>query len=267
MVRMKRHAPHRYPVSLRERVYTIVVGPLALVAVLFALLALLPHPPLAETHVSIPTLLLATLFTLARLALAYALSVVIAIPVALLIERNRAFETVLLPLFDVLESVPNLALLPFLVVLFSSFGFLEGAAIVILILNMVWSIAFAVVGGLQVIQRDVTSAARMFGLSGFGYVRRLVLPAIFPQFVTGSILAVASGWNIIIVAEALHAYLPGGTASQDLFGIGSILVFASEQGDSILYLFAFSIMIAAIALFNFFVWQRLLHFVQRFRFE
>lgn len=267
---MKRHyAPHhaRYPVSLRERLYAFVIGPFAVIAVLFFLFRIVPHAPTAASVLSLPTLLLATLYTLARLAIAYVLAVVVAVPVALLIERNRAFETVLLPLFDVLESVPNLALLPFLVVLFGAFGFLEGAAIVILFLNMVWSIVFALVGGLQIIPRDVVYAARIFGLSGFSFVRRLILPAIFPQFVTGSILAVASGWNIIIVAEALHVYIAGGTSAQDLFGIGSILVSASASGESGLYLLAFSVMIAVIAVFNFFVWQRLLHLAQRFRFE
>jgi len=150
---------------------------------------------------------------------------------------------------------------------FGQYGFLDGAAITILFLNMVWNIVFALVGGLQIIPRDVKDAAHIFGLHGASFVRRLSLPAIVPQFITGSILAVASGWNIIIVAEALHAYIPGGTSAQDLFGIGSILVSASAQGQTSLYLLAFSIMIIVIALFNFFVWQRLLHFSQRFRFD
>jgi NitT/TauT family transport system permease protein len=266
---MKRHHAYamRYPVSLSERIYTFVIGPFVVVAVLFVLFKFVPHAPVAGSVPTIATILLATGYTLVRLAVAYVFAVIVAIPIALLIERNRTFETILLPLFDVLESIPNLAVLPALVVLFGQFGFLDGAAITILFLNMVWNIVFAVVGGLQIIPRDVVYAARIFGLSGFSFVRRLLVPAIFPQFVTGSILAVASGWNIIIVAEALHAYIPGGTSAQDLFGIGSILVAASAHGQSELYLLAFSIMVGVIAVFNFLVWQRLLHLAQRFRFE
>ncbi|HWP61793.1 MAG TPA: ABC transporter permease subunit, partial [Candidatus Paceibacterota bacterium] len=230
------------------------------------LFLIVPHPS-AASALTFSTVLLATGSTMLRIGAAYVLAVVVAIPVALLIERNRAFETVLLPLFDVLESIPNLAVLPVLVLVFGQYGFLDGAAITILFLNMVWNIVFALVGGLQIIPRDVKDAAHIFGLHGASFVRRLSLPAIVPQFITGSILAVASGWNIIIVAEALHAYIPGGTSAQDLFGIGSILVSASAQGQTSLYLLAFSIMIIVIALFNFFVWQRLLHFSQRFRFD
>ena len=255
-----------YPVSLEERLYVFIVGPIFVLAALAFLFKLIGHPPVVGS-LSWQAMLLAVFFTLMRLALAYAIAVVVAVPIALLIEYNRTFETLLLPVFDVLESIPNLAILPALVVIFGGLGFLDGAAITILFLNMVWSIVFALVGGLQVIPRDVVYAARVFGLSGFSLIRRLTLPAIFPQFVTGSILAVAAGWNIIIVAEALHAYVPGGGSAQDLFGIGSILVTTAASGENGQYLVAFGIMIAVIALFNFFVWQRLLHYSQRFRFE
>ena len=243
-----------------------MLGPLLLFALLAFVLKYIGHPPMA-TSITVATMMTAVLATLGRLAVAYVFSVMCAIPIALLIEHNRTFETILLPIFDVLESVPNLALLPALVVFFGSFGFIEGAAITILFLNMVWTIVFALVGGLQVIPHDMFSAGRVFGLRGFSMIRRLTLPAIFPQFVTGSILAVASGWNIIIVAEALHVYLPQGTSAQDLFGIGTILVQTSAVGDTATYMLAFGVMIAMIAAFNFFVWQRLLHYSQRFRFE
>jgi NitT/TauT family transport system permease protein len=265
MRRTRRSLLH-YPGTLEERLYVLIAGPLLVVALLAFLFKLIGHPPVVSA-LSVPQLLLAVYFTLARLGLAYALAVVCAIPIALLIEYNRTFETILLPISDVLESIPNLAILPALVVIFGKFGFLDGAAITILFLNMVWSLVFAIVGGLQVIPKDVVFAARVFGLSGFSLTKRLTLPAIFPQFVTGSILSVAAGWNIIIVAEALHVYIPGGSSAQDLYGIGSVLVATSAAGQSGQYLVAFGIMIVVIALFNFFVWQRLLHYSQKFRFE
>ena len=93
------------------------------------------------------------------------------------------------------------------------------------------------------------------------------MPAIFPQFVTGSILSFAAGWNICIVAEVLHTYIPNGNSSQDLYGIGSVLVNASAQGNNLTFLAAVIIMVIIIALLNFFIWQKLLHYSQQFRFE
>jgi NitT/TauT family transport system permease protein len=123
------------------------------------------------------------------------------------------------------------------------------------------------VGGLKAIPADIKLAAQAFGLKGFAYIRRVLLPASTPHIVTGSILAWGQGWNIIIVAEVLHTYLPNGTASQDLFGIGSVLVHASTAQQTGVFVGAVLVMTVAIALLNLFVWQRLLHYAERFKFE
>jgi NitT/TauT family transport system permease protein len=195
------------------------------------------------------------------------LASLVAIPLSLFVTSNPLIETIFLPVFDVLESVPILVLFPVLVVLFVSTGFLNGAAIAILFLTMLWSIVFTLVGGIKIIPKDIVYAGHIFGLRGFDFVRKVTLPAIIPQFITGSILALAQGWNIIIVAEVLHTYLPGGTSAQDLFGIGAILVNASAEAQTGVFLQAVFLMVVIIAFFNFFVWQKLLHHAQRYRFE
>ena len=255
-----------YPVTMPERLYTLLVGPLLVCLVVYLLVRLFPSVSGTQT-LTLPVIVEALVATLLRIGVAYVFAAIIAVPIALLVEVNRTVESFLLPVFDVFESIPNLAVLPILLVFFMQFGFLDGAAVTILFLNMVWTIVLALVGGLKVIPQDVTFAARIFGLHGFSYIRRLILPGIFPQFVTGSILAVASAWNIIIVAEAVHAYIPNGIPSQDLFGIGTLLVSASAQGDRTTYAIVFFVMVATIALFNFFVWQRLLNYAQHFRFD
>lgn len=85
--------------------------------------------------------------------------------------------------------------------------------------------------------------------------------------VTGSILALAQGWNIIIVAEVIHTYIPNATHTQDLFGIGSIMVNASATGDTRLFIASLAVMIVAIGLQNFLVWQKLIHYSEKFKFE
>lgn len=258
-----------YPITMRERIWTILVGPLIILLLVFGLLRLFPflaaHEP--GEAVSYDTIIVATFATMARLAVAYVLAVAAAVPLALAVTSSRTVEAVLLPLFDVLESVPILALFPVIIMVFVQFNSLNGAAICIIFLTMVWNIVFTVVGGLKVIPQDILYAAEVFGVRGLSRLRRVILPSVVPQLVTGSILAVAQGWNIIIVAEVLHTYIPGGTSAQDLFGIGSMLVAASASGQSEVFLAAVVAMVIVIALLNFFVWQRLLHFSQRFRFE
>jgi NitT/TauT family transport system permease protein len=254
--------------SFQKRVYTFLLGPLALVGVLYLVAQFIPSLlPQSSVQLSFSLIIIAALETFARIAVAYLLAVVCAIPLAILATSSPTAEAILLPIFDIFESIPILALFPVVIMLFINFNFLNGAAIFILFLAMLWNIVFTLVGGLKIIPKDIIYVAHIFGIRGFSYLRRVLLPAIVPQLVTGSILAVAQGWNLIIVAEVLRTYIPGGTAAQDLFGIGSILVDAAANAQTVVFMQSVLVMIVIIGLFNFFVWQRLLHIAQRFRFD
>jgi len=261
------HHAVMYPVSLPARIWGLIVGPLLLVAFVGAVVFVYPGVTFTGAPAAIPSIVEAALATCARLFIAYAIAVLIGVPLSIAVTRSPELEAVFLPLFDVLESVPILALFPVFIMLFISGGWLNSAAVVILALTMLWNIVFTVVGGIKLIPRDILYAARIFGLRGASLYTRIIIPAIVPQFITGSILAVAQGWNIVIVAEVLHTYIPGGTSAQDLFGVGALLVQASAEGQTKIFLLCVLVMVVFIAFFNFFVWQRLLHYAQRFRFD
>ena len=71
----------------------------------------------------------------------------------------------------------------------------------------------------------------------------------------------------MIVAEVLHTYIPHGTASQDLLGLGSLLVDSNAEGHASTFVATLAAMILLVTLMNFLIWQPLLHFAQRFRFD
>ncbi len=205
--------------------------------------------------------------SLVRLLIAYVLSILVGIPLALLAEGNHRIESVLLPVYDVLESIPILAFFPVIILFFVRSGLLEGAAIFMLFFTMIWSIVFSAIGGLRVIPKDVKSVGHVFGLSRWQRFTQITLPALFPPIVTGSILALAAGWNIVIVAEALHAYAPTSSHAGDLFGIGSILVNAAGSGDNGAFLGALAVLVIVITVINLFLWQPLLGRAERYKFE
>ncbi len=268
--RFHRHVVITYPISLWERFYSFVLGPVVFVAGLFILLKLFSNSTISLddiTPLPLGLIFSALLATSLRLLVAFILSIVTAIPLALLATRSRFTEKIFLPAFDILESIPILAFFPILIVFFVSIGFLNGAALFILYLSMLWNIVFTLIGGLKIIPKDIKEVAVIFGLSKVQTFFKVILPSIVPQLVTGSLLAVAQGWNIIIVAEVLHVYIPNGTAAQDLFGVGSILVNAAAKGQNDLFIFALLSMVLVIALLNFFVWQKLLRYAERFKFD
>jgi NitT/TauT family transport system permease protein len=263
-----RHFSVTYPVSVGQKLYSIFLTPIIIVVIIVLavkIFSIFPGAPLKA--IEFTTILKAFVYTFGRLSVAFILALIIAIPLALIADVNVSAEKILLPMFDIIQSVPVLAFFPIIIAVFVKYSLFDWAAIFILFLGMLWNLVFSLIGGLRVIPNDIKSAARVFNIRGFSYFRKILLPASVPYLTTGSILAWAQGWNIIIVAEVLHTYLPGGVPSQDLFGIGSMLVNAAATSQQALFISAIVIMVIGIGLINFFVWQRLLHYAERFKFE
>jgi NitT/TauT family transport system permease protein len=265
LIQHHRHPGYFYPIHIRQSLYGLVVVPLLLVLVAYGVVH--PAPVNSGGSVSVGVLLAALATSILRLLIAYGLALVLALPLAMLINRSVLTERILLPTFDVLQSVPVLAFFPVIIIFFVNYHFLEGAAVFIIFVSMLWNLVFSLVGGLRLVPSDIKAAARIFHIRRLEYLRQVQIPSIFPYFVTGSLLAWAQGWNILIVAEVLHTYLPGATASSDLFGIGSLMVHASAEGHDDVFIAAILTLVIAIALVNFFIWQKLLRYAERFRFE
>ncbi len=264
-----RHMSVSYPVSFKQRFYSLLLVPTILLVGVLIVIKMVGnnHALPSDGTISLDYVLLALITTFVRLAIAYVLALAISIPLALLINKNAKAERILLPLFDIIQSVPVLAFFPVVILFFAHYQLFNGAAIFILLITMLWSIVFSMVGGLRVIPQDIKEAAKIYKVSGLNYVKRVLLPATVPYLITGSLLAWAAGWNIVIVAEVLHTYLPSGYIAPDLYGIGSLLVTASASGDQHLFITAMVCMVIFIALINFFVWQKLLGYAEKFKFE
>lgn len=262
-----RHMHISYAHSFSQRVYSLFLVPLGAVLLSIVLLHTLGHVQQNSSTVSLPLVFLSLCATLMRLCVAYTLALLFAIPLSLLVTHSRSAERIFLPLFDIMQSLPILAFFPVIIVFFVHYGLYNAAAIFVLTITMLWSIVFSMVGGLHTIPQDIKDAGTLFGLNKTQYVEKILLPASVPYLITGSLLAFAGGWNIIIVAEVLHTYVPGASTSADLFGIGSVLVNAAASGQEYLFFVAIGMLIITIAILNFFVWQKLLRYGERFKFE
>jgi len=265
LIHHHRHPGYLYAVHLHQRLYGLVLVPL--VAVVVAALIVYHAPASGNGRVPLGMLIAALGSSMARLLVAYLVALVFALPMALLINYSPLTERALLPVFDIMQSVPVLAFFPVIIIFFVNYHFLEGAAVFIIFISMLWNLVFSLVGGLRLVPGDIKAAAYIYRIRRFAFVRRVTIPSIFPYFVTGSLLAWAQGWNILIVAEVLHTYLPHSGPSADLFGIGSVMVHASAGGNNNLFIAAILTLVVAIAIINLSIWQRLLRYAERFRFE
>ncbi len=203
--------------------------------------------------------------TLTRLAAAYSISLVIAISMGVLAAENKKFAMIFYPIYDVGQAVPILALFPILFITISRFfggrvG-LEITAITMLVLDMIWYLFQNIVTAVKAIPEEIKEVGRLFGFRGLKRITHVVIPAILPAIVTGSMLSWGTGWNTVIFAE----YMPYGSETLWLPGIGYFLgKVAYEYGNTVLLFLVLSLMTAIVIGMEKLIWNRLLRRVEKY---
>jgi NitT/TauT family transport system permease protein len=194
------------------------------------------------------------LATCARVAVALIITLLWTVPVGVLIGTNRRLANVLQPIVQVIAAVPATALFPIvLLALLHLPGGLNIAAIVLMLMGTQWYLLFNVIAGASAIPQDLRLTTELLQLSRVDRWRTLILPALFPFIITGSITAGGGAWNASIVAE--HVEFGGRTFSTS--GIGAIIAQATGTGDYALLLAGTLALVLAVVAINRLFWQRL----------
>jgi NitT/TauT family transport system permease protein len=206
--------------------------------------------------------------TLLRMVAAYALVVLFAIPYGIIAGIYKGPQKIMLPLLDILQSIPVLGYLPptilFFTARFSSTIALELASIILIFTGEAWAVTFGVYGGVRNIPEDIKRVGRTFGMTGWKYIRYIVLPSIFPPFITGSILAWGGGWYFLIAAEFMT--YGGVQYTKDFPGLGNYIAKSVYvYHDIYSALFGLTILVAIIYLINTFVWRPLMAYSDKFK--
>jgi NitT/TauT family transport system permease protein len=133
-------------------------------------------------------------------------------------------------------------------------GGMNLASILLILTGMQWYLLFNLLGGVSQIPSDLREAARSFGLSRFATWKRVVIPALLPSLVTGSITAWGGGWNALIVSEYFvyrhHEY--------QVLGLGALLDEATyNTGNGVMILLSLLAMIAVVITLNRLFWRRI----------
>jgi NitT/TauT family transport system permease protein len=209
---------------------------------------------------------LAILASFGRLALAYVISLAWTVPLSIWIGENERVARIATPIAEIGASVPATALFP-LIILFviRVFGGMNVASVLLILTGMQWYLLFNLIAGARAIPQDLKEMARSLRLSRWRYWRRVVLPALSPSLLTGSITGWGGGWNALIVAE----YIVYNQRAYQVVGIGALLDRATyELGSGALIFLTLSAMVIVILLLNRLLWRRLYRLaVARYRIE
>jgi NitT/TauT family transport system permease protein len=192
--------------------------------------------------------------TLLRVAASLVVALAWTIPTGVLIGTNRRLATWLQPLVQIAASVPATALFPVVVLLLVGLpGGFNLAAVLLMLLGSQWYLLFNVIAGASAIPQDLKYTADLLRLPRWQRWRTLILPALYPYLITGSITASGGAWNASIVAE----YIQFGGRTLTTRGIGAVIAHATAAGDYPLLVAATLTMVLAVVTVNRALWRRL----------
>jgi len=202
-----------------------------------------------------------------RMAAAYLLSLTFTLVYGRLAAYNRRAEGVLMPLLDVLQSVPILSFLP--VVLLSLSAILperiaaELASIVLIFTSQVWNMTFVWYQSLTTIPKELREASAIFRLNGWLRFKMLELPFAAIGLIWNSMMSWAGGWFFLMAAEIFTV----GQRDFRLPGLGAYLQEAANQGDTRAILWGIGALVLVIVALDQLVWRPLLAWADRFKLE
>lgn len=208
-----------------------------------------------------------TLLSVGRMAAAYILSLLFTLTYGRAAAYNRRAETILMPLLDVLQSVPILSFLP--VVLLSLSAIMpqaiaaEIASIVLIFTSQVWNMTFGWYQSLTTIPNELREASSIFRLNGWLRFKRLELPFSMISLIWNSMMSWAGGWFFLMAAEIFTV----GSRDFRLPGLGAYLQEAANQSDFRAIVFGLGALILTIVALDQFIWRPLLAWADRFKVE
>src|SRR5262245_37604695 len=201
-----------------------------------------------------------------RMAWALLASLVFSLAYAALAAKNRQAEKILIPILDVLQSVPILGFLSITVTGFIALfpGRLLGvecAAIFAIFTSQAWNMTFSVYQSLRTVPGELIEAARMYHLSAWRRFWRLEVPHGIPSLVWNMMMSVSGGWFFVVASEAITV------AGQTIMlpGIGSYIATAIVQSDLLAIGYAVLVMFIVILIYDQLLFRPLLAWSRKFQ--
>ncbi|MDE3128447.1 MAG: ABC transporter permease subunit, partial [Gemmatimonadota bacterium] len=203
-----------------------------------------------------------------RMAAAYVISLVFAVTYARAAAHSTFAERFLIPLLDILQSVPILSFMPGVVLglaaLFRgrTIG-LELAAVLLIFTSQAWNLAFGFHQALATIPNELSEASSVYRLGAWRRFTRLELPSGVISLVANSMMSWAGGWFFLMASEQFTL----GNDSYRLPGLGSYLAAAAEQGDVQALVLGLLTLVVVIVLLDQLLWRPLVAWSDRFKLE
>ena len=224
-----------------------------------------PHVEISRSPTRLP---LYAAYSLLRILVAYALSLAFTLVYGYIAAYNARAERFMIPLLDILQSIPVLSFLPgvmlAMVALFPRHELgVELGAILLIFTGQVWNMAFSFYSSLKSIPREMREAAKIYQFNWYQRFTNVELPYSAIGLVWNSMMSVAGGWFFLMACEMFVL----GNKDFRLPGLGSYLQTAASAGDTKAILWGVATMILVIVLMDQIVWRPVIAWAEKFKVE
>jgi NitT/TauT family transport system permease protein len=198
--------------------------------------------------------------TLGRVVLMTIVATLIWTPIGVWIGSKPKVARIAQPFAQIAASFPVNMTFPFVVGFFVAAHIgINWGSILLIAMGTQWYILFNVIAGAMAIPNDLKEAAKTYRLSGWTIWRILILPAIFPFWVTGACTAAGGAWNASIVAEIAT----WGNTTLKADGLGAYIAEVTQKGDTPMIICSIAVMCVFVATTNKLVWRRLYGYAEK----
>ena len=206
--------------------------------------------------------------TTLRMLVAMVLSLLFTFTYATWAAKSRRAEVLLIPLLDILQSVPILGFISITVIYFMSLapGLVLGAefaAVFAIFTSQAWNMAFSFYQSLRTVPEELLEASRNFRFGAWMRFWRLEVPFAMPALVWNMMMSMSGGWFFVVASEAISV----GDTTVTLPGIGSYIATAIAQRDLAAVGWAIGTMLIVILIYDQILFRPLVAWADRFRFE
>jgi NitT/TauT family transport system permease protein len=206
--------------------------------------------------------------TTLRMLVAMALSLLFTFTYATLAAKNRNAERLLIPLLDILQSVPILGFISVTVVFFMALApgkvlGAEFAAIFAIFTSQAWNMAFSFYQSLRTVPTELVEASRNFRLSPWMSFWRVDVPFAMPPLIWNMMMSMSGSWFFVVASEAISV----GNTTVTLPGVGSYIALAIQQQNLKAVVWAIFTMLIVILIYDQILFRPLVAWADRFRFD
>ncbi len=223
-------------------------------------------PVLPQVPAAARQLPLAALLSLLRMVASYVICLAFAIGLGAWAAFSTRARAVIIPLLDILQSVPVLGFFPvgvlFFVNLFhGSAAGVECASVFLLITCMAWNMTFGVYESLLTRPRELDDVIQCYNIPPLLRTLRIYVPLVMPKLLYNSMVSWANGWYFLVACEIIAI----GPARYELTGLGSFLSRAAATGAFHLFALGLAVLIAIIVALDLFIWRPFITWAERFQ--